>query len=78
MQIKNNAFKFSYAKARVKIHEYIDGSIAIFHGPRKIAHFPYEQKSNDNKACGLYELVDKCFAFTHTIHKGPQAQQQIF
>ena len=28
-----------YVKAQVKIHEYPDGSLAIFHGPRRLAHY---------------------------------------
>jgi transposase len=39
-QIEKNNHRFTYAKTRVKVHEYQDGSLAIFHGPREIARFP--------------------------------------
>lgn len=76
-QIPKNTIRYSYAKTKVRIHEYIDGSISIFHGPREIANFPYQEKKAEiNKGCGLHGLVDNCFAITHALHKCPQPQQQ--
>ena len=37
IQILEDAFRCSYAKCKVRIHEYLDGSLAVFHGPRKLA-----------------------------------------
>jgi transposase len=36
VQILDNAHRFSYAKCKVTVHEYPDGSVSIFHGPRKL------------------------------------------
>jgi len=38
-QISRDKERYSYARSKVMIHEYIDGSIGIFHGPREIAKF---------------------------------------
>jgi len=37
IQILENASRCSYAKHKVCIHEYLDGSLGVFHGPRKLA-----------------------------------------
>ena len=37
-QIPAASQRCSYAKAKVKVHEYEDGSLSIFHGPRKLVH----------------------------------------
>jgi transposase len=39
LQIPGDEFRYSYRKTKVKIHEYLDRSIAIFHGPRKLVEF---------------------------------------
>lgn len=39
LQIPKVAHKVSYSKTKVKIHEYRDGSMAIFHGPRCIGQY---------------------------------------
>lgn len=38
-QIPKSEHRFSFAKTTVKIHEYKDGDISIFHGPRKLVTF---------------------------------------
>jgi len=78
-QIRSDGHRYSYAKTKVKIHEYQDGSIAIFHGPRKLMHYAAElQQPMESKACGLRGFVDNCVAVTHKLPEGPQAQQQGF
>jgi hypothetical protein len=37
IQILEDPVRCSYAKCKVRIHEYLDGSMAVFHGPRKLA-----------------------------------------
>ncbi|OEU75934.1 MAG: hypothetical protein BA869_03465 [Desulfuromonadales bacterium C00003107] len=37
LQIPANDYRCNYIKARVRIHRYLDGTLAIFHGPRKLA-----------------------------------------
>ena len=39
LQIPADKYRYSYRKAKVKVHEYLDGKIAIFHGPRKLVEF---------------------------------------
>lgn len=76
-QIPKTPNRYSYAKTKVKVHEYEDGAIALFHGPKKLAHFePNVKIGSEEKACGLRGFVDNCFAVTHQLHEGPQAQQQ--
>jgi len=51
LQIPGDEFRYSYRKAKIKIHEYIDGEIAIFHGPRRLVKFsPDWQKEGSKKA----------------------------
>lgn len=42
LQIPSDEYRNHYVKAKVRIHRYLDGSLAIFHGPRKLAEFPPE------------------------------------
>lgn len=39
LQIPHNKYRFSYAKAEVRVHEYYDGSVSIFHGPRLLGRY---------------------------------------
>lgn len=39
LQIPANRYRCHYVKVRVRVHRYIDGSLAIFHGPRKLADY---------------------------------------
>lgn len=49
-QLPQGKERYSYAKCKVMVHEYLDGSIGIFHGPRVIAKFePKEQQQRNNK-----------------------------
>jgi len=48
LQIPANRYRCHYVKVRVRIHRYIDGSLAIFHGPRKLAD--YDHKGNLKEA----------------------------
>jgi hypothetical protein len=44
LQIPANRYRCHYVKVRVRIHRYIDGSLAIFHGPRKLADYDQQGK----------------------------------
>jgi len=44
LQIPPNQYRCHYVRVRVKVHRYTDGSLAIFHGPRKLAD--YDEKGN--------------------------------
>ena len=38
-QIPGDDFRYSYRKTKVRVNEYLNGKIAIFHGPRKLVEF---------------------------------------
>ena len=39
LQIPEDRHRHHYVKAKVKVHEYHDGQLAIFHGPRCLARY---------------------------------------
>lgn len=39
LQIPQDQHRFNYVNAKVRVHRYPDGSLAIFHGPRKLANY---------------------------------------
>jgi transposase len=39
LQIPRDRHRYHYVRATVRVHEYPDGSLAIFHGPRCLAHY---------------------------------------
>jgi hypothetical protein len=39
LQIPADRHRCNYVKARVRVHRYADGSLAVFHGPRKLARY---------------------------------------
>lgn len=39
LQIPKDQYRYHYVKATVCVHEYIDGSLAVFHGPRRLAEY---------------------------------------
>lgn len=39
LQIPADRHRHHYVKAKVRVHRYVDGCLAIFHGPRKLAHY---------------------------------------
>lgn len=41
----------NYAKTKVRVNEYIDGSMAIFHGPRCLARYDHDGKIIDEVIC---------------------------
>jgi transposase len=55
LQIPPDPHRHHYVKARVRVHEYPDGSLAVFHGPRCLARYDTdgalrEEKKDANKA----------------------------
>jgi len=44
LQIPKDEYRCNYIKAKVRVHRYLDGTIAIFHGPRKLA--TYDKQGN--------------------------------
>ena len=39
LQIPPDKYRCHYVRARVSVHRYMDRSLAIFHGPRKLADY---------------------------------------
>jgi transposase len=39
LQIPEQRHRHHYVKARVQVHEYPDGTLAVFHGPRRLARY---------------------------------------
>lgn len=39
LQIPSDRHRYHYVKAKVHVHRYLDGSLALFHGPRKLAEY---------------------------------------
>lgn len=39
LQIPSDRHRCHYVKAKVHVHRYLDGTLAIFHGPRKLADY---------------------------------------
>ena len=44
LQIPADKHRYHYVKAKVRVHEYPNGTLAVFHGPRKLAHYNIEGK----------------------------------
>ena len=42
LQIPKSQERCHYIKAKVRVHEYNDGTLAVFHGPRKLASYDLE------------------------------------
>jgi hypothetical protein len=39
LQIPKDQYRFHYVRVRVRVHEYPDGTLAVFHGPRRLATY---------------------------------------
>jgi transposase len=39
LQIPADRHRYHYVKAKVRVHRYLDGSFAVFHGPRRLAAY---------------------------------------
>lgn len=42
LQIPADTYRCNFIKAKVRVHRYLDGTLAIFHGPRKLATYDRE------------------------------------
>lgn len=42
LQIPKDEYRYHYVKAKVRVHRYADGSVAVFHGPRKLADYDFK------------------------------------
>ena len=39
LQIPADEFRYHYVRTKVRVHRYVDATLAVFHGPRKLADF---------------------------------------
>lgn len=39
LQIPADEHRYHYVRAQVRVHRYVDGTLALFHGPRKLAAY---------------------------------------
>ena len=49
LQIPANLYRCHYVRVRVRVHRYLDGSLAVFHGPRKLADYDLQGKLKELK-----------------------------
>jgi len=58
LQIPPNRYRLHYVKVKVRVHRYPDGSLAVFHGPKKLAeynHYGDVMHLDNNATEGAYE-----------------------
>lgn len=61
LQILKDKMRWSYHKTKVKVNEYQDGSMSIFHGPRCLGHYNADgslQEENQHSAVKQLTAVD--------------------
>ena len=44
LQIPADQYRFNYVKTTVRVHRYRDGTLGVFHGPRKLATYDQQGK----------------------------------
>ena len=49
LQIPEGEYRYNYVKAKVRVHRYADGSVAVFHGPRKLADYDFKGQLKQRK-----------------------------
>ena len=49
LQIPPDRYRCHYVKVKVRVHRYLDGSLAVFHGPRKLADYDGKGNLKDEK-----------------------------
>lgn len=49
LQIPANQYRCHYVRVKVRIHRYMDSSLAVFHGPRKLADYDAQGKLKESK-----------------------------
>ena len=50
LQIPEDRHRHHYVKARVRVHEYTDGRLAVFHGPRRLALYNADGTAKEETA----------------------------
>ena len=39
LQLPADELRYHYVRSRVRVHRYVDATLAVFHGPRKLADY---------------------------------------
>lgn len=75
LQIPKDEIRYSYRKTKVKVYEYLDGRVGIFHGPRKLVEFPKAMVASDeNEPLENVETLLKAFLYSaHLNQQGVQS-----
>ncbi len=47
LQIPEDRYRHHYVKAKLRVHEYPDGHLALFHGPRRLAAYDADGTSRE-------------------------------
>jgi transposase len=59
LQINEDKVRFSYAKCAVRVHEYPNGTLAVFHGPRKLDATllpqPKDRRKTEKALCSTHQ-----------------------
>ena len=50
LQIYANGEHHHYVKTCVRVHRYVDGTLAVFHGPRKLVAYDVDGKCSQDYA----------------------------
>ena len=50
LQIPQDKYRYHYVKASVRVHEYPEGDLAVFHGPRCLARYHQDGSLKGNEA----------------------------
>ena len=49
LQIPGGLYRYNYVKVKVRVHRYLDGTLAVFHGPRQLASYTAQGESLSNE-----------------------------
>jgi hypothetical protein len=76
LQIPKQQDRCHFNKATVRVHEYQDGSLAIFYGPRKLVEYDGNgQRSAQQKKASRRDQAKITAQLTHRAHKAIRAIQ---
>src|SRR5215469_329682 len=59
LQIEPVRWRGTLAGCTVKVHQHLDGSVTITHGPQRLGHYSAEEVSLQNEASGARKAVEK-------------------
>lgn len=59
LQIPEDQYRLHYVKAQVRVHRYVDSSLAVFHGPRCLARYDSkgQVKQHPEQKTGLFSKI---------------------